>query len=445
MGKGILLFLIIFCYIFRSVALKSKNKDTKFLWVSFFIFCIPFEFGKALNTPKFDDIAGTVQPIYMISLTIGLIIAVLPSAKRRWMEYSFKPNNWVNCVGLLLILSFLNPYNSFPTGTWVLAIFFLSNILLFKMLSSFLSMEDVLNGLFDGLMLLTVAQFFLAICFPVLGISAVTKLFHESAEIWATRLDTRSGAVGFFNHPGRLALFMVITAAFFLATYLYDFRKKASKMALILCILIIFLTYSRTSYLALIITLSSCYYLNKNAHKNLFSLGNVLKFVVPTVLALVYLIAYSPLSELFMGSDSSDQYDNRMVHWLMALHLFDASPIIGVGLNGHLSYLSQHLGIVNQMTTDDFFAINPIHNIHLIVLAEVGIVGMILWLGFLFGNIFKAKKEISKGHNEILSLSMIGLFIAYIIYGLSGWAPFSTAILPIFLFITFFSIKYRQQ
>lgn len=216
-------------------------------------------------------------------------------------------------------------------------------------------------------------------------------------------------------------------------------------MALILCVLIIFLTYSRTSYLALIITLSSCYYLNKNAHKNLFSVGNILKFVVPTVLALVYLIAYSPLSELFMGSDSSDQYDNRMVHWLMALHLFDASPIIGVGLNGHLSYLSQHLGIVNQMTTDDFFAINPIHNIHLIVLAEVGIIGMVLWIGFLFGNIFKAKKEISKGHNEILSLSMIGLFIAYIIYGLSGWAPFSTAILPIFLFITFFSIKYRQQ
>jgi O-antigen ligase len=445
MGKGILLFIIISIYLFRTVILKTKKKDTKFLWVSFFIFCIPFEFGKALNTPKLNDIAGTVQPIYIISLCIGLIVAVLPYAKRRFINYSFKLNHWVNGFCVLLIISFLNPYNSFYTGTWVLTIFFLSNILLFKLLSSFLDKSDVVNGLFDGLKWLAYTQFFLAICFPVLGISAVTKLFHESAEIWATRLDTRSGAVGFFNHPGRLALFMVVASSFFLATYLYNFKRKASAICLGICILTLFLTYSRTSYLALIITLFSCYYIDKNAHKNIFSIGNILKFVVPTVLALVYLIAYSPLSELFLQSDSSDQYDNRMVHWLMAFHIFETSPIIGVGLNAHLSYISQHLGIVSQVTMDDFFSVNPIHNIHLIILSEVGIVGILLWVYFLFGNIIKAKKEIKEGHNEVLSLTLVGLFVAYIIYGLTGWAPFSTAILPIFLFITFFSIKYRDQ
>lgn len=445
MDKGILLFLIISFYLFRTVLLKIKKKDTKFLWVSFFIFCIPFEFGKALNTPKLSDIAGTLQPIYIVSLCIGLIMAVIPFAKLRFINYSFRPTDWVNCFCLLLILSFLNPFNAFPTGTWVLAIFFLSNVIFFKLLSSFLTQYDVISGLFDGLMLLAWGQFFLAICFPVLGISAVTKLFHESAEVWATRLDTRSGAVGFFNHPGRLALFMVIASSFFLATYVYDFRKKASLTGLVLCILTIFLTYSRTSYLALIITLFSCYYINKNAYKNIFSIANILKFAVPTTLALVYLIAFSPLSELFLQSDSSDQYDNRMVHWLMALNIFNASPLIGVGLNAHLSYISQHLGIVSQVTMDDFFSINPIHNIHLIILSEIGILGMILWFWFLFGNIFKAKKEIENGHNEILSLTMVGLFVAYIIYGLTGWAPFSTAILPIFLFITFFSIKYRNE
>lgn len=445
MGKGILLFIIISIYLFRTVALKTKKRDTKFLWVSFFIFCIPFEFGKALNTPKLSDIAGTVQPIYIISLSIGLIFAVLPYAKRRFINYSFKLNNWINCFCVLLMLSFLNPYNSFYTATWVLTIFFLSNILLFKLLSSFLDESDVVNGLFDGLMWLAYAQFFLALCFPILGISAVTRLFHESAEIWATRLDTRSGAVGFFNHPGRLALFMVIASTFFLSTYLYNFKRKASAICLGLCILTLFLTYSRTSYLALIITLSTCYYIDKNAHKNIFSMANILKFVVPTVLILVYLIVYSPLSSLFLQSDSSDQYDNRMVHWLMAFNIFETSPYIGVGLNAHLSYISQHLGIVSQVTMDDFFSVNPIHNIHLIILSEIGIIGFLLWVYFLFGNIFKAKKEIKEGHNEVFSLTLIGLFVAYIIYGLTGWAPFSTAILPIFLFITFFSIKYRDQ
>ncbi|MBB6500859.1 O-antigen ligase family protein [Pedobacter cryoconitis] len=445
MDKGILLFIIIFVYLFRAIFLKTKKRDTKFLWVSFYIFCIPFEFGKALNTPKISDVAGTIQPIYIISLCIGLIVAVLPFARWKYIDYSFKINNWINCFCLLLIASVFNPYNVFPTGTWILAVFFLSNILLFKLLDSFLTRSAIINGLFDGLMLLAGAQFFLAICFPVLGLSIVTRLFHESAEIWATRLDTRSGAVGFFNHPGRLALFMVISASFYLSTYLYNFRKKTSLICLILCILIIFLTYSRTSYLALIITLSACYYINKNAHKNIFSLANILKFVVPTVLVLGYLIVYSPLSALFLQSDSSDQYDNRMVHWLMAFNIFNTSPYIGVGLNAHLAYISQHLGIVSQVTMDDFFSINPIHNIHLIVLSELGIVGVILWFSFLFGNLFKAKKQIKQGGNEILSLTLTGLFVAYIIYGLTGWAPFSTAILPLFLFITFFSIKYRNQ
>ncbi len=445
MAKGILLFLVISIYLVRAIALKTKKRDTKFLWASFFIFCIPFEFGKALNTPKLTDLSGTVQPIYIISIAILMIFAVLPYAKRRFFNYSFKLNNWINIFILMLILSFLNPFNTFYTGTWVLAIFFLSNILLFKLLGSFLDESDVVNGLFDGLMWLAYAQFFLALCFPILGISAVTKLFHEAAEIWATRLDTRSGAVGFFNHPGRLALFMVISSAFFLSTYLYNFRRKASLICLVLCLLTLFLTYSRTSYLAAIITLSVCFYIDKNAQKNIFSVGNILKFVVPTMLILVYLVAYSPLSSMFLQSDSSDQYDNRMVHFLMAFNIFEASPYIGVGLNAHLSYLSQHLGIVNQITMDDFFAVNPIHNIHLIILSEIGVLGFLLWIGFLFGNILKAKKEIKEGQNEVLSLSLIGLFVAYIIYGLTGWAPFSTAILPLFLFITFFSIKYRVR
>lgn len=445
MGKGILLFSVISIYLFRTVSLKTKKRDTKFLWVSFFIFCIPFEFGKALNTPKFSDISGTVQPVFIISLSVGLILAILPYVRRRFLNYSFQLNNWINAFIVLLIVSFLNPFNSFYTGTWVLTIFFFSNVLLFKLWSTFLDESDVVNGLFDGLMWLAYAQFFLAICFPILGMSAVTKLFHESAEIWATRLDTRSGAVGFFNHPGRLALFMVIASAFFLSTYLYNFRRKKSLICLIICILTLFLTYSRTSYLALIITLSACYYIDKNAQKSIFSVANILKFVVPTMLVLVYLVVYSPLSSLFLQSDSSDQYDNRMVHWLMAFNIFEASPYIGVGLNSHLSYLSQHLGIVNQVTMDDFFSVNPIHNIHLIILSEIGVIGFLLWVYFLFGNILKAKKEIKEGHNEVFSLTLIGLFVAYIIYGLTGWAPFSTAILPIFLFITFFSIKYRNQ
>jgi len=44
----------------------------------------------------------------------------------------------------------------------------------------------------------------------------VTKIFHESAEYWATRGGNRVGAVGFFKHPGNLGLFITLASTFFL-------------------------------------------------------------------------------------------------------------------------------------------------------------------------------------------------------------------------------------
>src|SRR5690606_25896495 len=139
----------------------------------------------------------------------------------------------------------------------------------------------------------------------------------------------------------------------------------------------IVLTYSRTAYLAFIVVLLSEWFIVKNAHKNIFSPFNLIKVALPIAVLLVWLIYFSPFSEVFLKSDADNQFDNRMIHWLMALDIFNRSPLIGVGYNAHLAFVAKHVSIATTLTINDFFTANPIHNIHLIILAETGLVGFV--------------------------------------------------------------------
>ncbi|WAC13226.1 O-antigen ligase family protein [Dyadobacter pollutisoli] len=302
--------------------------------------------------------------------------------------------------------------------------------------------DMIIIGAFDGLKWLTISQLFLAICFPLLNIIAVTNLFHEGGEVWATRLGSRVGAVGFFKHPGNLALYTIMSMSFFLSCYLSGFQRRMSTLLIAACVATVILTYSRTSFIALILVAFCTYYIYKNSKKNIFSLGNILKIVIPSTLALYWLIFLSPFSSSFIESDASSQYDNRMIHFFMAFKIFTDSPFLGVGLNAHLGYITKHFGIVQAFTADEFYLHNPIHNSHLIVLAETGIVGFILWVYFLLGGIINAKNQIAAGSNRIFSSTLVGVLIAYVIYGMTGWAPMSPSIFAFFLFYAYFAKMY---
>jgi O-antigen ligase len=446
MNAILLLVLIIALYIVRSIYFRVKGQKVDFLWISFFIFCLPFEIAKALTIPVTGMFTGTLGSTFYINLSTMMICALIPFMK--WDNISFKAkyNDWVTIILIFALISLLNPYNISKRGTVIFVGYFVSLIVMFKMLKSFLTKNEVIQGLFDGFMLLAFIQLFLAICFPLLGIAQVTTMFHEVAADAATRHDSnRVGAVGTFQHPGNLALFCVLSGSFFLACYLNNYRKKISFWLIIINAMTIVLTFSRTSYLAFLIVIAALIYINRNAKKNIFSLASIFKLVVPVSLVFLWLIFLSPLSASFLESDTSEQYQNRMVHFFMAYSIFQQSPILGVGLNAHLAFLSKNFSIANTFTLDNFFTENPIHNIHLIVLAETGIFGFLLWFRFIFKNIVTAKNEIAKNRNQVLSLTLIGMFCAYLFYGMTGWTPFSRGVLPLFLFITYFAVAYTAD
>lgn len=443
MYKYQILFFIIVFQFFRAFFNKS-TKAPKYLLISFFIITIPFEFELSLITEKLNSAAGTLGTTLNATIPFLLFLLLFPFSKYN-IKSKIKFSKWFRFTLILLIVSLVNPYNNTKFATVIFAFFLLSHFLFFYYLARTFTQREIILGFFDGFSILCVLQVGLAICFPLLGIKEVTTIFHPFAGEWATRMDTRVGAVGFFTHPGNLALFTTIASTFFLGCYLNNYKKKISLLIIGLNVITLILTYSRTSYLVFVIDLFLVYYICKNAGNKFLTFGNFFKFIAPLVGILIYVVFFSPLSEIFLKSDANEMFDARLIHWYMGSQAFLSSPIIGVGLNTHLEYMSHHFDMFGKMIIDDFFWQNPIHNIHLIILVETGLVGFVLWFAFIYGNISKSKKDISNKRNEIVSATQIGMLVSVSLYGITGWAPFSSGILPFILIISFFAIQFRNS
>ncbi|MER0438941.1 O-antigen ligase family protein [Emticicia sp. W12TSBA100-4] len=440
MSTFIILELILLFYFSRILFSREKNK--KYLLLSFFIVSVPFELTKVIGSENTQLVSGTLGSNIMIILpNLFLLGIIILTHEWKKLKRIFLFDFWVKILFMLIIVSLINPNNSSLISTVIFAIFVFQYLILFNLFHSTLSYFQIIEGLFDGFRVASIIQLILAICFPILKMKTVTSLFHTASIEWSTRLGSRDGAVGFFVSPGNLAIFNMIAIAFFFSCYTNKIKKTYSLIFLIFNIITLFLTYSRTAYLSTVVMIFCMYFINRYSAKNIFSIVNLLKVILPICLILSWVVFYSPVSDLFLKSDGTEQYDNRMVHWLMAGNIFSASPILGVGLNSHLSFLKSNYTFASSVTFNEFFTSNPIHNIHLIVLSEIGLLGFILWIVFFLRLVNKLKISLSLNNNKIIPLSTIGIIIAFFLYGITGWAPFSVSILPYFIFFVFYSIK----
>lgn len=444
MGNFIILGVILMFYLIRILLVKKSER--KYLYVSFFIFTAPFELTKVIGNDNFKLPSGTLGSQIIISIPIILSIAfLLFFNKINILKKVFLLDFWIKILFFFILVSILNPFNSSYISSFIFFVFVVQYIILFNLYYATLTYKQVIEGLYDGFKLLSIIQIILAICFPILKMNIVTGLFHTASTEWSTRLGTRDGAVGLFVAPGNLAIFCMIAIAFFLSSYQKKFNSKFSLLFILLNLVTIFLTYSRTAYLSTILMMFVIYFVNKNPSKNVFSIFNFLKIILPISIILIWVVFYSPISDMFIKSDGSEQYENRMIHWLMALKIFSISPLVGVGLNSHLSYLSKNYSSSGSLTLNEFFTSNPIHNIHLIILSEIGLLGLITWIFFLINKFNNSRINLINNKSEIISLTSIGIITTFTFYGFTGWAPFSGSILPYFLFFIFYSTKIKNN
>lgn len=443
MNKIIIFFILVVLYTFRA-SFYSFDKNSRFLIASFVVMAIPFQINIPVIRLNLKTISGTIGPvIYFVPLLVVILVTLF--IKTRGQYFVLSKHKWLLGLLFLFFLSLVNPFNKSMLSSFSFAALLFSYILLFSLLERKLTKEEILKGIYDGFFILCLFQFILAICFPVFGLKVVTEIFHSSGAESAFRQGgDRSGAIGVFAHPGNLALYTTVASSFFLASFLYNYKRLSSLIIILLNMFTLIVTYSRTTYLVFVIVILILFFIKKNPARNIISIKSFFGVVLPATFIILWIFFFSSFSSLFLDSDAELQITNRISSWLMALQAFMESPFIGVGINSHLEYFYYNDYIFNEFgfTREiiEFFLKNPIHNIHFIVAVEMGIIGFIFWIVFLVQRYLIARKEILKSNEneKIIAMTQISVIITFSSYGLTGWAPFSAGILPFFFMFFYF-------
>ncbi len=386
-----------------------------------------------------------IWPFYIVSFVLIWIIA----RDKQWRIR--RPNLWI----FLLFAGYaaytmVNPYDVSRMQTLFSVIYLLGLAVFLYLFANCFTVKNMINGIFLGLAATVVLHFFLAILFPVLDVEAAIKIFNEEA---MTRSDDRVGAVGTMSHPNGLGTYASYYFTFFAGCFITAFKRRASAVFLFLSFLVIVLSTSRSALAAAVFaTLMIVLFYIFRRHK-LLSLQSILKGIVPLGIIIALLLT-GPLNFLFSDVDNLDEMTtSRLMHYYCGYEIFEDHPLVGVGLNDHLNYLvengsammfEQIFDAADIFQPEEFMFSNPIHNIWIILIDELGLIGFLPIFFFVIWYIATFKRRTRASQNRyynILNISGLGVICCLLVQGNSDWNPLTPSALNLSLMFIAFSLN----
>ena len=374
----------------------------------------------------------------IVSLSILSFLSLFILMIKGWGKGNGRPYLVMFFVVIIFVfISCINPNNIYKSSVLPPFFYFIQLIIFVYIIRTSYSNRQLYLSLYDAISCWVILEFILTICYPILNMQSVASLFHgEASEEWALRRDNYASAVGTFIHPGMLAFVCSIYMIFFVVSFFSNFRKWESFCYCFFNAIVIFFTFSRTSYVALLLSLIVVIILIKS---------NPSTIIIKTIKygigggVLLYLLTLVPvINDLFFKSDASHMLDGRMMHYMMGWSLFRESPIWGLGINNHVYHMYNFFsmaGVVGQEI--DFFVRSPIHNAHLIILVEMGVVGFscwilgqILFIRNLYKKMFRNRKKI-----HMCPSVAIGIMVFNFVYGFFGWSMYNYSVLTVMLVV----------
>jgi O-antigen ligase len=428
----------------RYFALAKRNQRPNFLFLSFFIQQIPLScilYKLPIDISNKKGLTGPFDSFYSIDISIGILflMQVLNVNTSRGIGRTIIKENkkGIFVLSMLLFVALINPYTYYWKACLPVFLRLFQIYMLLMYLSKTMDWDEILKGIYDGLSIAIILQSILVVFYPIMGLAIVTTIFRgDEIGQWAERREGYSSAIGTFMHPGSLALFSTLVLMFFISCRLHMYRSRASLIHILLCVFVIVFTYSRTSYISSFLAAGFLMFIFPNLKK--IKVSTIL-YVFFGVIIVILVVQNTALANLFLKSDSEMQTESRLIHFGLAYEMWQKSKLIGIGLNNHVAFMSTFVSR-DFFAVDPFFFENPIHNIHLIILVETGVLGFVVWIYYIISRILKGlRNSLYSNGVGIINLSNVGAILAYVIYGMAGWSGFHREIYPIILLFGFFT------
>lgn len=211
-----------------------------------------------------------------------------------------------------------------------------------------------------------------------------------------------------FPHPNVLGGFLTVILPIILAFIIFNKKinkilKTWLKLVFILGFIALFLTFSRAAWSVFIFGILFAVVNRKGvvssflaARKNAFLMG-----FYSLLLVSVSLFFFLPLKH--------QSFVERSQLISATISMVSSSFLFGVGLNNFVIKAKDYLPKVF-----DFYIFQPVHNVYLLILAELGIVGFVVFMVFIFHLLLKSLKTNPLVTTAIFQIVLLGFFDHYL-------------------------------
>ncbi|MGQ9610792.1 MAG: O-antigen ligase family protein [bacterium] len=392
--------LIIFTIVFTIVAIIAEP----YLGAMFYLLC--------LYARPMEIIPATKDMPVMKFLAIGTLgIWLLRMLIIRDRKFVKAPQNYLMIAFILVMAASMRTY---VTGIVdVLTGDFFKIIVIYFLLINLVNTE---RRLYATIWILILSTLWLAIHSILLSRGIV---IGDVSLVEGSRVKSS----GIFSDPNDLAQAIVVAIPFIFNLFFYErlVMKKIILGAIGVVMLFAFLlTGSRGGFIGLAVVMFLLIRRKTGTIAGAFL----------SIVCLAGLLAFAP-DYMIERLESASPYEGtgagRIEIWYEGWEMFLSNPILGVGMNNYAEYQSTH---------------HVAHNSFVHVAAELGLPGLIIWMGLLYFSfkalnetrkVYAPEAEISKAHvlSDSLIASMIGFlstafflsrqysYLPYILIGLS--------------------------
>ncbi|MDI6711717.1 MAG: O-antigen ligase family protein [Anaerosomatales bacterium] len=234
---------------------------------------------------------------------------------------------------------------------------------------------------------------------------------------WASGIKS-GGFVGDYQYGGMMAS---VACVLFLVDFYHDGGRLVDALGAVLSLIGVFISGKRM--FAFIVVISAVWLLFSSVERG--KLARLFRLSTMGVLGVGSLYAtFEPVRELIgrivlLFLPAQVATSGRSILWSLALDIFESNRLTGIGFANFVPYSDAISGA-------PWFGLYHVHNIYLQLLAETGVMGFGIMLGFLGSALvstwrsYRAALRWRDNDARYILVSSIALQVWFIVYGFSG-------------------------